>query len=118
LAGVPMYVVDTYLLAYDAARDDRFKWAPSRVTSHDPASVGVHLYREATELLTRVLWHPLLTLPVRRYRSRRIRRFMSGVLPPGTAIFLRHTQGATKWERAALQAAKARGNGSGSSIGA
>jgi hypothetical protein len=117
LAGVPMYVVDTYLLAYDAARDDRLKWAPPRVTAHDPASVGIHLYREATELLTRVLWHPLLTLPVRRYRSRRIRRCLAGVLPPGTTIFLRRTRGARKWERAALHAAKAEGNGSrGSSV--
>jgi len=81
LAGVPMYVADTYLLAYDAVREDRLKWAPPRVTSHDPASVGIHLYREAMELITGVLWHPWLTLPLRRYRSRRIRRFLAGVLP-------------------------------------
>jgi hypothetical protein len=43
LAGVPMYVVDTYLLAYDAARDDGLKWAPPRITPYDPPSVGVHL---------------------------------------------------------------------------
>ncbi len=114
LAAVPMYVVDTYLLAYEAARDDQLKWAPPRVTPHDPATVGIHLYREGAELLTQVLWHPLLTLPVRRYRSRRIRRFLVAVLPPGTTIFLRRTRGARKWERAALQAAKARGHGSSS----
>lgn len=112
LAGVPLHVVDTYLVAYEAARDDRLKWAPPRVTPYDPASVGIHLYREATELLTKVLWHPLLTVPVRRYRSRRIRRFLAAVLPPGTTIFLRRTRGARKWERAALQAARARGNSS------
>jgi hypothetical protein len=117
LAAVPMHVVDTYLLAYDAVHDDRLKWAPPRVTSHDPASVGIHVYREATELITKVLWHPWLTMPVRRYRSRRIRRFFAGVLPPGTTIFLRRTHGARKWERAAIQAARARRTGSGSSTG-
>jgi hypothetical protein len=113
LAGVPRHLIDTYLLAYDAVRDDRLKWGTPRITSNDPMSVGIHLYREATELLTVVLWHPLLTLPVRRYRSRRIRRFLAGVLPPGTTIFLRRTRGVRRWERAALQAAKARGNGRG-----
>jgi hypothetical protein len=117
LVAVPMYVVDTYLLAYEAARDDRLKWAPPRTTPQDPASVGIHTYREATELLTKVLWHPLLTLPVRRYRSRRIRRFLAGVLPAGTTIFLRRTRGTRKWERAALQAARTRGDLSGSSTG-
>lgn len=111
LAGVPMYVVDTYLLAYDAARNDELKWSPPRIAPHDPPSVGVHLYREATELLTKTLWHPLLTIPVRRYRSKRIRRFLAAVLPPGTVIFLRRGRGARKWEHAAIQAAQARGNG-------
>jgi hypothetical protein len=111
LAAVPMYVVDTYLLAYEAVRDDRLKWAPPRVTSHDPASVGIYVYREATELLTRALWHPLLTLPVRRYRSRRTRRFLTGVLPQGATIYLRRDRGARRWERAALHAAKARASG-------
>lgn len=110
LAAVPMYIVDTYLLAYDAARDDQLKWAPPRITPRDPDSVGIHLYREATELLTKVLWHPLLTLPVRRYRSSRIRRFLVAILPPGTTIFLRRTHGARKWERAAIEEAKARRN--------
>jgi hypothetical protein len=113
LAGVPMYIADTYLLAYDTSRDDRFKWAPPRISPHDPASVGIHIYREATELLTKVLWHPLLTLPMRRYRSRRLRRFITGVLPAGTTIFLRRARGARKWERAAIQAAKARRNDEG-----
>jgi hypothetical protein len=117
LAAVPMHVVDTYLLAYDVARDDRLKWAPPRISPHDPASVGIHVYREATELLTKVLWHPMLTLPVRRYRSRRIRRFITGILPPGTTIYLRRTRSARKWERAALQAAKTRGDLSGTSTG-
>jgi hypothetical protein len=112
LAGVPMYIVDTYLLAYDAARSDRLKWAPARVTDQDPQSVGIHVYREATELITSVLWHPWITLPLRRYRSRRIRRFLANVLPPGTAIYLRRTRGARKWERAAIEAAKTRGRDS------
>ena len=93
LAGVPMYIVDTYLLAYEAVRSDRLKWAPARVTDQDPQSVGIHVYREATGLITKVLWHPWITLPVRRYRSRHIRRFLADVLPPGTAIYLRRTRG-------------------------
>jgi len=110
LAGVPMYIVDTYLLAYDAVRSDRLKWAPTRVTDQDPQTVGIYVYREATELITRVLWHPWVTLPIRRHRSRHIRRFLGNVLPPGTTIYLRRTGGARKWERAAIEAAKTRGS--------
>ncbi len=113
LAGVPVHVVDTYLLAYDAVRDPQLTWAPQRLSPQDPACVGIHIYREAVELLTNVLWHPLLTLPVRRHRSRHIQRFLTSLLPPGTPILLRRPRGARKWEREAIQAAKVRGNGSG-----
>ena len=107
-----MYIVDTYLLAYEAVRSDRLTWAPARVTDRDPLSVGIHVYREADELIIKVLWHPWTTLPVRHDRSWRIRRFLADVLPPGTVIYLRRTHAVRKWERAAVEAAKTRGSDS------
>jgi hypothetical protein len=106
LAVVPMYVVDTYLVACQLARDDRLKWAPQRVSPQDPASVGIHIYGEASALLIKVLWHPFITLPSRRCRSWRVRRFVHGVLPPGATIILGRTRGTKEWERAAIKAAK------------
>jgi hypothetical protein len=45
-------------LVGEAVRSDRLTWAPPRVTDRDPRSVGIHIYREASELIINVLSHP------------------------------------------------------------
>jgi hypothetical protein len=45
-------------LVGEAVRSDRLTWAPPRVTDRDPRSVGIHIHREASELIINALWHP------------------------------------------------------------
>jgi hypothetical protein len=45
-------------LVGEAVRSDRLTWTPPRVTDRDPRSVGIHIYRGASELIINALWHP------------------------------------------------------------
>jgi hypothetical protein len=108
MAGVPLYVADTWTLGYDALWEERLRWAPERLSLEDPASVGLHVYREALGLLMLALWHPVAGRLVRRQRSRRIRRFLVGVLPPGSVPLERSPREVRRWERRVVAEAQAR----------
>lgn len=111
LAGIPIYIADTYLLAYQAVRSKDLAWGPGQTVPQDPATVGLHTYREAVRLMQLAIWRPLLSRLIRKRRSQRIRRFLTAVLPPDAVIQVGRDAGTRKWERAAIRAAKARNNG-------
>lgn len=108
LAGIPVHIADTYLVAYDAVRAPSLSWAPTQNTPRDPSSVGLHAYRQAVALMQLTIWHPVLSRLTRRHHSQHILRFLRAVLPPDAEIWVGRRTGIRKWERAAIQAAKGR----------
>ncbi len=106
-AAVPWHVVAIYRSAriadFDAVMEQRSDPYNRRDAHSIDARISGRAAFRACEMLIRTLWHPWLTMPTRRIRSRRIRRFLYCGLPPGAVIGWRDERAARRWERKTIR---------------
>ena len=76
----------------------------------DPAAIAsVRVGVEAGQLLSAAMWHPWLTAPYRRYRTRRLAKILAAGIPMESASVRLFHQNNRQWERDIIRKAKRRG---------
>jgi hypothetical protein len=104
IAGLPYYLAEFYADVRRIAYAVNVTEPPEE--RHAPRShwlVSARVAHQATVLLARVIWHPWLTAPTRRWRVRHLKRTLDAGMPD-RARLRQSTRGELrKWERSLRQ---------------
>jgi hypothetical protein len=100
VAALPYYLAAFY-------RDVRMLAYATRITEppderHQPRSrslVSARVAHQAAILLAKVIWHPWLTAPIRRWRVRHLQQVLDGGMPERARMRYVLRRGLREWER-------------------